>query len=426
LKHRKKGRRIFTRKARNHRIFSVYHPLRTAAGTALTLVLAAVLGFVGYHVIGPIVTRIRAEEKNPTKTPEPFFSDVAEVTGTEPLPDQTTTTVSYTVTVTETTVQTFTETTTTAVQISRFGENVTVAYFAEPDALTDLDAVEAEAKRLAAAGYRAMVLPMKETGGKLHYASSNERALGCGASNEDMLTVREIRNAANRYDIRCIAMMSTLEDQTYPNTYLDGSYTFKEGKTRWLDNKPENDGKPWLSPFTDAAGAYLSALAQELSEGGFDPILCTDTKFPNFFDSDVELLGKKIQDKDRRQNALIDLLNGITEAAPEACCMIDLHEAVSGKEEAFVPDKLDMKSVCFRIDIRDFTEPFKANGKRFDPSSLEFSDKVSMLARAADAAADGKTVYPCIVRDGLTDAELETVVEIFRESGHELILVTPN
>lgn len=426
MKHRKKGRRIFTRKARNHRIFSVYHPLRTAAGTALTLVLAAVLGFVGYHVIGPIVTRIRAEEKNPTKTPEPFFSDVAEVTGTEPLPDQTTTTVSYTVTVTETTVQTFTETTTTAVQISRFGENVTVAYFAEPDALTDLDAVEAEAKRLAAAGYRAMVLPMKETGGKLHYASSNERALGCGASNEDMLTVREIRNAANRYDIRCIAMMSTLEDQTYPNTYLDGSYTFKEGKTRWLDNKPENDGKPWLSPFTDAAGAYLSALAQELSEGGFDPILCTDTKFPNFFDSDVELLGKKIQDKDRRQNALIDLLNGITEAAPEACCMIDLHEAVSGKEEAFVPDKLDMKSVCFRIDIRDFTEPFKANGKRFDPSSLEFSDKVSMLARAADAAADGKTVYPCIVRDGLTDAELETVVEIFRESGHELILVTPN
>ena len=426
MRHRKKGRRIFTRKARNHRIFSVYHPLQTAAGTALTLVMAAVLGFVGYHVIGPIVTRIRAEEKNPTKTPEPFFSDAAEVSATDPLPDQTTATVSYTLTATETTVQTFTETTTTAVQISRFGENVTVAYFAEPDALTDLDAVEAEAKRLAAEGYRAMVLPMKETGGKLHYASANEKAIGCGASNEDMLTVREIRNAANRYDIRCIAMMSTLEDQTYPNTYLDGSYTFKEGKTRWLDNKPENDGKPWLSPFTDAAGAYLSALAQELSEGGFDPILCTDTKFPNFFDSDAELLGKKIQDKDRRQNALIDLLNGITDAAPGACCMIDLHEAVSGNEEAFVPDKLKMQSVCFRIDIRDFTEPFKANGKRFDPSSLEFSDKVSMLARAAEAAADGKTVYPCIVSEGLTDAELETVVSVFRESGHDLILVTPN
>ena len=106
--------------------------------------------------------------------------------------------------------------------------------------------------------------------------------------------------------------------------------------------------------------------------------------------------------------------------------MIDLHEAVSGNEEAFVPDKLKMQSVCFRIDIRDFTEPFKANGKRFDPSSLEFSDKVSMLARAAEAAADGKTVYPCIVSEGLTDAELETVVSVFRESGHDLILVTPN
>ncbi|MBQ8920860.1 MAG: hypothetical protein IJ060_01700 [Oscillospiraceae bacterium] len=426
MSHRKKGRRIFTRKAKNHRIFSVYHPLRTAAGTVLTLVLAAVLGFVGYHVIGPIVTRIRAEEQNPTKTPEPFFSEVAEVSGSDPLPAETTTTTSFTVTTTTSATVSTTETTTTAVQISRFGEDVTVAYLADADALTDLDSVEAEAQRLFAEGYRAMVLPMKETGGMLNYASANEKALGSGASNADLLTVREIRNAASRYNIRCIAMMSTLEDQVYPNTYLDGSYTFKEGSTRWLDNKADNGGKPWLSPFTDAAGAYLASLAEELSDGGFSPIICTDTRFPNFFDSDVERLGKKIQDKERRQNALTDLLNGITKAAPEVCCMIDLHEAVSGNEEAFVPDKLDMEAVCIRIDIRDFTEPFKANGKRFDPTSLEFTDKVSMLARAADAAADGKTVYPCIVSEGLTDSELETVVSLFRESGHELILVTPD
>lgn len=404
----------------------MYHPLRTAAGTVAMLLVLAVIGFVGYHVVGPVITRMRAEEKNPTQTPDPFFSQTQEISAAEN-GTETTTTVSLTTTTTTATSATtvsLTEPETTALPASRFGEGVTVAYLAGADAVADLDAAEETAERLFAEGYRAMVLPLKETGGKLNYASGNEKALGCGASDPDYLTLREIRNAAGRHHITCIAMMSTLEDHIYPNTYMDGSYSFKEGKTRWLDNKANKGGKPWLNPFTDAARNYLSAIAGEISEGGIAPIICTDTRFPKFFDSDSERLGKRIEDPERRREALTDTLNDITDAAPEACGMFDLYAAVKGQEEAFVPDDLKMKAVCFRIDVRDFTEPFKANGQRFDPTALEFADKVKLLAKAADTAADGKKVYPCIVRNGLSDAELETVVSLFRESGHDLILVT--
>ncbi|MBR6107787.1 MAG: hypothetical protein IKQ39_07230 [Oscillospiraceae bacterium] len=425
MSHKKKGRRIYTRRARNHRIFSVYHPFRSALGTVVMLVLIAALGFVGYHIVGPVVSRMRAEEQNPTTTPEPFFAETTVLAAEASATTETTTaTVTTTTSVTVTTTVTEQTTATTAEQPSRFGEGVTVAYLAEASTLTDLDSVEAEAMTLYAQGYRAMVLPMKETGGMLHYASGVQNAVGCGASNADMLTLREIRNAANRYHIQCIAMMSTLEDKTYPNTFMDGSYTFKDGTTRWLDAKPEKGGKPWLSPFADGARNYLSALAGELSGGGFVPVICTDTRFPDFFDSDAELLGSRITDPERRKEALVSVLNAIADKAPEACCMIDLHSYAAGSEEAFVPDKLKMKSVCVQIDIRDFTEPFSVNGERYDPTSLAFADKVSMLVRASDKAAAGKKMIPCIVRNDLSDAELDAVIAALKSSGHSMILVT--
>ena len=423
MSHKKKGRRIYTRRARNHRIFSMYHPFRSAFGTVVMLVLIAALGFVGYHVVGPIVTRMRAEEEHPTTTPEPFFAGTTAIAAEATLPAETTTTSVTTTTVT-TTAATTAATTTTAEQPSRFGEDVTVAFLADPAALHDLDSVEAEAEQLYAQGYRAMLLPMKETGGMLHYASGVQNAVNCGASNADMLTLREIRNAANRYHMQCIAMMSTLEDRTYPNTFMDGSYTFKDGTTRWLDAKPEKGGKPWLSPFADGTRNYLSALAAEITAGGYSPVICTDTRFPDFFDSDVELLGTRIKDPALRTEALVSVLNAIADKAPEACCMIDLHTYAAGGEEAYVPDKLKMKAVCVQIDVRDFTEPFTVNGERYDPTSLAFPDKIAMLVRAADKAAAGKKMYPCIVRNGLSDAELDAAVLAMKESGHSMILVT--
>ncbi|MBR4199736.1 MAG: hypothetical protein IKQ91_00485, partial [Oscillospiraceae bacterium] len=62
MKHRKKGRKIYTYHAKNRRIFSSYHPVRSAVTTVLTLIVIGVLGFVGYNIVGPVVTRLQQEE----------------------------------------------------------------------------------------------------------------------------------------------------------------------------------------------------------------------------------------------------------------------------------------------------------------------------------------------------------------------------
>ena len=427
MKHKRKGRRIYTYHARNRRVFSPYHPVRSAIGTGVTLVLIAVLGFVGYHVVGPIVTRLNAEAESPTTTPDPFFAEVSETDpqpGTETQPTATEPEQTSAATTTTTTVTTEITTTPAPVQ-TRFAEGVTVAYLAQADVLADLDTLEAEAARLAGQGYHAMLLPLKQTGGMLQYASSNEKAQTCGASNQNKLTLREIQNAAKRYDISCMALMSTLEDRMYPSYFSDGSYMFQDGSTRWLDDKPDEGGKPWLDPFTDGARKYLADLAAEIADSGMSGVICTDTVFPHFFNSDTDHLGKRIQDPAKRQDALVSTLNAIADAAPDAaCCMIDLSAAVSGGEEGFVPDKLRMKSACVRIDINDFSEPFYANEERFDPSSLGFEDKIAMLAAAAEQVTGNLRMYPCIVKGDLTEAQLEAAISVLAEAGYDTVYVT--
>ena len=269
-----------------------------------------------------------------------------------------------------------------------------------------------------------MILPLKIKGGMLQFASANDRAKTSGASNDRMLTLREITNAASRYHLNCAALFSTLEDHVYPNVYMDGSFTFN-GSTRWLDNKPEKDGKPWLNPFDLASGTYLASLAAEIEQSGFTHILCTDAVFPHFFRSDAELLGNRIQDPEQRKKALASVLNQITEAAHSAGSYISLSELVLGNEEAFVPDQLNMKQVFVRIDTLDLPQAFTLNGQHFDPAPLAESDKLLLLASAAQQAIGDRQLIPVISVRGKSEAEVNAMIETLCGAGYKTVCADP-
>lgn len=416
MKHRKKGRKIYTYHAKNRRVFSSYHPMRTAIGSVLTVIVLAVLGLVGYNIVGPIVTRLQIEEQSPTTTPDPYFTE-APPTTTVQAAEAETTAASTSATEALTTAA---ETTTTAAPAAA---GIEVAFLASPEVLQSLDSVEAAAKQCAAQGYTAMILPLKTDDGVLHYASSVEKAVTCGASSADKLTLREIVNAAARYDVKCAAQISTLKDRTYSNYFKEGSYIFSDGATRWLDDKPEEGGKPWLNPFDGAAGEYLAALCAEIAESGFTDIICTDTVFPDFFRSDAEVLGNHITDTERRKTALLSVLNSISEAAPNAGMYTTLAEMIAGTAEAYDPAKLSMQTVYIEIDPVSATEPFTLGERRYDPAALAFWDRVQLLAEAAQASANGKTVVPCLSWEALSADELETAISALQQIGCETVYV---
>lgn len=420
MKHRKKGRKIYTYQAKNRRVFSSYHPMRSAIGTVLTLIVVVVLGIVGYNIVGPVVTRLQLEAQSPTTTPEPYFTDTPPAVTGEPVAEASGTAAADTAT-TEA-VTTAAETTTEPVT-TPFPTGIEVACLVSVEALQDLDSVEAAAKACAEQGYTTMILPLKTDDGMLLYASAVEQARTCGASNDSMLTLREIVNAANRYGIRCTAQFSTLKDHTYSNCFMAGSYVFADSSTRWLDDKPEEGGKPWLNPFDDASGDYLSALAAEIEAGGFTGIICKDTVFPPFFQSDADLLGAHIMDAAKRKTALLSVLNQISADAPCAGMYVKLDELVGGTAEAYDAGLLSMQTLYVELDPNAFTEPFTIGERRYDSATLEFWDRMQLLAEAAQDSANGRTVIPCLSAETLSADEIDTAIKALQQIGCETVYV---
>lgn len=419
MKRKMKGRKLFTYRARNRRVFSDYHPLRSAIGTVVTLILVAVIGFVGYNVVGPIVTRVRQEELNPTATADPYYTENSAVV-TAASPETSATTVSLTTTQTERSEET-TVTTTTDGFPARFPEDMDVAYLAAEESMKNLDSVEAAAKECRDKGYRSMILPLKLSSGMLQYASGVDKAKACGASNEEMLTLREIVNAAKRYQVSCIGQIYTLEDHTFPNYFMEGSYVFTDGTTRWLDDNPDEGGKPWLNPFDASSSDYLAGIAAEIQKSGFTQIICKGTVFPDFFHSDAELLGNQIEDAEKRKEALASVLNRIAEVAPTAGLYVDLYELSQGGEEAFQPAVLNMTPIYMTIDPCQFSEAFTVGEQRFDPATLAFGDKIELLAEAARTVCGSHEVIPILQTADLTEGEIDTAVGVLGENGFKKI-----
>ncbi len=415
FKHKKKGRKLFTSKDRNHRIFNRYHPMRSALGITLTVLLAAVLGIVGYNVVGPLMARLSAEAESPTKTDQPFFEQESEpiktaVSSSEA--EETKTTAAATGTVTSSTASE------TTVHTAKFGENVTLAYCITPETCSDLKLLDTAAERCASEGFSAMILPMKVPGGQLLYASAVKDAATSGAFSDDAPAPEAVKAVLDAHGLKGIAQMDLLTDHLFPAAFSDGGYMIASSQTRWLDRAEADGGKPWISPYCAHSGAYLSSLAAELVAAGFQNVLCYDIAFPKFFNSDEALLGKQITDPKRRSEALTGLINKIAADVPQAVFSFSLKDVINGKAEAFVPDALTIPAVSMDIDVTSFRSPFIYENKRYALGQLSEAEKaVELLGLCKQILGDVRLI-PCFVRGSLTDEQFNSVLETAYSAGY--------
>lgn len=414
LKHKRKGRKLFTTKDRNHRIFHRYHPMRSALGIALTAALAAVLGIVGYNVIGPLVTRLSAEAESPTKTDDPFFEQETEPVKTEA---SVTGTAGSDTTASRTTTATAAATTEITLHTSKFGENVTYAYCITPETFSDLKLLETAADRCAAQGCTALILPMKLSGGQLLYASAVPDAVSCGASAASP-SPEAVKAVLDAHGLKGIAQLNLLTDHLFPAEFSDGGFLIPDSQTRWLDRAESDGGKPWMSPYSAHAASYLSALASELISAGFQNVLCYDIAFPKFFNSDEALLGKQITDAKRRADGLTGLMNKIAENVPEAVFSFSLSDAINKKAEALVPEQMTVPAVSLTIDLSAFRSPFIFGDKRYALSGKTEAEMTTELLGISRQLLGDIRLIPCFVRGNLTDEQLNTVLETAIQAGY--------
>ncbi len=403
---RKKGRKIYTYRVKNRRVFSKYSPLRSALSVALSLVILGGLGVVGYSVIGPIVIRTEQEKETPTTVPDPFVAM------------STTTTATTTVT----TITTTQETTTTTTTLPAVVENPLVLLLADEVMYTSETLMQAlsDAKN---AGYDAVVMPMKQYGGLLYYASQIEGTDYCKAVQSE-LTAEEIVMMAEDAGLIPMAEIVTIADYTYPLYSFESGYFFENSDDRWLDDKESEGGKPWLSPFAQTSQDYLCAVAGELYSAGFVKVLCADTEYPDFYESDLEYIGKDVSDPKRRADGLAGILNALDACESGCAYAFDLYTALNKDEEAIRSENLAVKNAVITFDYHMFSMPFYLGNDKYDPRGLSIAEQTMLLLKVADAIAEDMEYLPCVSRHGLSDAEVTEAVEAFRAAGFATVFVT--
>lgn len=224
----------------------------------LFVVIVAAVIFVGYSVAGPFMDFIGGKM-------EPSESSVPESSSSESLSESPSSSTSE----------------------PPVADTALKAVNLPVDTARDPAALSAFLDQAKADGANAVVLELKDTAGKLLYASAVPQAAEYGAVSENALDLNTVAAAINQSGLKPVAKLSAFMDKTAPNVARNNGYLYEGSGSAWWDNAVNSGGKPWLNPYKAAACDYLIAIQNELVASGFKTVIWHKVEFPEVrrFDS---------------------------------------------------------------------------------------------------------------------------------------------
>ncbi len=299
MKIKPKGRKIYRHRTRFERLKRF---LRSRSAVFATIFAVLFIGFVGFSAGGPVL-RFLEEQEIITKKTE---SD-AESSETEPpesLPE-------------EQPAASQTEPPTEAAAEKPLSDMH--VYVLETDALSEISKLQTALGALPADATHAAV-QLKSEGGMLHYATALPDAKQSGAV-VSVIPLSTICDTIEDAGLIPVAVINAFEDSVYPRAFAESGYQIAGTGERWLDNTVENDGKPWLSPFSDLAVDYLSTLTAEIAGADFPVILCEGFSFPDFSEEDLRLVDPRAGSAER-ERFLAEASNAMQGSAGDALFLL--------------------------------------------------------------------------------------------------------
>lgn len=268
----------------------------------------------------------------------------------------------------------------------------------------NLTAALADAKK---SGCSVVAVTLKDTSGYLLYKSSLESVKDTEIS-AGTLSASQISAAISKEGLTPAARINTLMDKTAP-THIEGGFRFSEsqGGYGWHDNKPENGGKLWLSPFSDNTVKYIGDVSEELSKSGFKHIICANTRFPAFHTVDVStyLNHLPLNDSAKRSEALWNVLDSAKSGAEKNGAKLIIEVSASSvmasnrscSDAEFISDSGKLKDVSIIVNY-DITKgaavsqtPTTPNTSSGTSSPTTVTSTVSVTANSANNSGSANT-----------------------------------
>lgn len=289
-------------------------------------------------------------------------------------------------------------------------------------------------------GCSVVAVTLKDTSGFLLYKSSYEKVKDTETVT-GTLSAAQIASAISREGFTPAARINTLMDKT-GSVYVGGNYLVGDpnGTAGWHDNRPENGGKPWMSPFKEQSKSYIEYIANELSAAGFKRIICVNTRYPAFHNSDISsfLSGLPLKDSAKRTAALWDIVNsaktGADKNGAELWVEISGANLIAEKRDCtdaeLITDKTKLKTVK-TIVIYDVKSAANGSNTANTSNTSNTSGASSAAApsdydTAKDFAAKAKSAmggaeFGVRLPQSLTGKALEDVTRALSEAGITII-----
>lgn len=268
-------------------------------------------------------------------------------------------------------------------------------------ALRDTAALKLTCKAAADAGNTCAVVELKTETGALHYASETDLGKAVGAQTEDALTLAALTDAfaaMREAGLTPVARLFAFKDATAPKKLADAKITTTgHADWTWYDGDPQNGGKPWLNPYSDAAQTYIVSLAEELYTAGAGALLLDGVCFPTQTAQAQLAVGSNAAlSKAEVLKQFITRVHNLREDAPLLLCG-SVNAFLGNNTAGFDGNPRDFGCTAIVPDLRlsALGKRLVIGDKKFTPSDETLAD-ITAAAVAALKVADGPTVVPLI------------------------------
>lgn len=268
-------------------------------------------------------------------------------------------------------------------------------------ALRDTAALKLTCKAAADAGNTCAVVELKTETGALHYVSETDLGKAVGAQTEDALTLAALTDAfaaMREAGLTPVVRLFAFKDATAPKKLADAKITTTgHADWTWYDGDPQNGGKPWLNPYSDAAQTYIVSLAEELYTAGAGALLLDGVCFPTqTAQAQLAVGANAALSKAEVLKQFITRVHNLREDAPLLLCG-SVNAFLGNNTAGFDGNPRDFGSTAIVPDLRlsALGKRLVIGDKKFTPSDETLAD-ITAAAVAALKAADGPTVVPLI------------------------------
>lgn len=362
----------------------------------ITIIFAILLVFFGYCIGEPIYNYI----KNPPES-NPDVWTPPEITNTTP------------------------EETTPASGMTPVSFKEWSAYTLKPVDMLNKELFTAAVNSAKNDGYTSIVVPLKERGGKIYYATKSEVALLNGGIVKSDLDAVEICKTIKRSGLTPIASVSVLYDNLSPINESDIGFVIQESGKLWYDDYINLDGNPWISPFSQSSKQYLSEISDEISSAGFDAVVISDISFPEFEETDLVEIGDIVRNEELRGTVLYETSLIFSDVAPFTIYRTSASEIINGDDEFLAKSDYmpPYKAVAVEFDYEQIENQLLYGDEEFVLSEMNIYEKTQVVSKVVSDKFDDIEIVPIISSEGRMQGDINDAIMALSELGYTKYII---